>query len=121
MKKYLYDVFLTREKNHCTDLVLMAWPMLQSDARTGVREYTAEETDLVALHTDYMAHVAAHTIGRADMELCRFLGRHGRALAEAYQYHDRAAFDAVVAGCIQADEDAAKERAQKRTEEADEE
>ena len=48
----IYDIFLTSTRNQCSDLVVQALPMLLSDARTGVRQYTAEETDLAALHAD---------------------------------------------------------------------
>ena len=109
MKRYIYDIFLTSTKNHCNDLAVQALPMLLSDARTGVRQYTAEETDLAALHADYAA------LAGQDGPICRFIGRHYSALVDAYKLRDRAAFDTVVAQCEA--EDAAKEEASEEAEE----
>lgn len=103
MNQYIYDVFLTSTKNQCSDLVLQALPMLLSDARTGVRQYTAEETDLAALHADYAA------LAEQEGGISRFIGRHYNALVDAYKQRDRAAFDAVVAQCEQADKEAEAE------------
>ena len=102
MLKYIYDVFLTSTKNQCNDLAVQALPMLLSDARTGVRQYTDEETDLAALHADYAA------LAEQDGPISRFIGRHYNALVDAYKQRDRAAFDAVVKQCEE--EDAAEEQ-----------
>lgn len=103
MTKYLYDLFLTCRKNNCPDLVTMALPMMLCDARTGIREYTAEETDIEALHADY------DELMHRERELREFLGRHIHVLGEVFSLRDRAAFDKVVAQCIA--EDKAKEKA----------
>ena len=99
----IYDIFLTSTKNHCFDLVVQALPMLLSDARTGVRQYTDEETDLEKLHGDYTALL------EQDGQLRKFIGRHYDSLVKAYQLRDRAAFDAVVAQCAAADAAAQEE------------
>ena len=99
MNQYIYDVFLTSTKNQCSDLVLQALPMLLSDARTGVRQYTDQETDLAALHDAELDEQA----------MAAFIGRHYTALVDAYKLRDRAAFDAVVAQCEQADKEAEAE------------
>ena len=103
MLKYIYDVFLTSTKNQCSDLVVQALPMLLSDARTGVRQYTAEETDLAALHAGYAA------LAEQEGDISRFIGRHYNALVDAYRLRDRAAFDAVVKQCEEADKEAEAE------------
>lgn len=102
LTQYIYDIFLTSTKNKCSDLVVQALPMLLSDARTGVRQYTDEETDLAALHADYAA------LAEQDGPISRFIGRHYNALVDAYKLRDRAAFDAVVKQCEE--EDAAEEQ-----------
>lgn len=109
MNQYIYDVFLTSSKNKCFDLVNMALPMLLADARTGVRTYTDEQTDLAQLHADYS------TLMEQEREIREFIGRHYNALVDAYQLRDRTAFDAVVSQC--AAEDAAKEEASEEAEE----
>lgn len=109
MLKYIYDIFLTSTKNKCFDLVVQALPMLLSDARTGVRQYTDEETDLAQLHADYS------TLMEQERAVSRFIGQNYAALVEAYRLRDRAAFDAVVAQCVA--EDAAKDWASEEAEE----
>ena len=99
-RNVIYDIFLTSTRNQCSDLVVQALPMLLSDARTGVRQYTAEETDLASLHADYAA------LAEQEGNISRFIGRHYNALVDAYKLRDRAAFDAVVAQCEQADKEA---------------
>ena len=54
---FIYDIFLTSTKNRCSDLVGQALPMLLSDARTGTRVYTDEQTDLDLLHTLSLIHI----------------------------------------------------------------
>ena len=105
MKRYIYDIFLTSTKNRCSDLAVQALPMLLSDARTGVRQYTAEETDLAALHAGYAA------LAEQEGAISRFIGRHYAALVEAYRLRDRAAFDKAVAACAAADEEKETEEA----------
>ena len=100
-----YDIFLTSTRNQCSDLVVQALPMLLSDARTGVRQYTAEETDLAALHAGYAA------LAEQEGAISRFIGRHYAALVEAYRLRDRAAFDKAVAACAAADEEKETEEA----------
>ena len=90
MYQYLYDLYLTSEINDCTDLSMMAMPMLLADAKSGAREYTDPDTDLEALHQDYEA------LHDAQQELLEFVGRYGQELAECFQAHDREAFDALV-------------------------
>ena len=102
MLKYTYDLFLTSDKNDCNDLFVQALPMLLSDSKTGERQYTAEETDIAALHADYEALMAQ------DGELRAFIGRHYSKLVAAFRKRDRAAFDAVVKQCEE--EDAAEEQ-----------
>lgn len=109
MNQYIYDVFLTSAKNKCFDLVNMALPMLLSDAKTGERQYTDEQTDLEQLHADYPVLV------EQEGKLRKFIGWHYNALVDAFQARDRAAFDAVVAQCEA--EDAAKEEASEEAEE----
>ena len=77
-RNVIYDIFLTSTRNQCSDLVVQALPMLLSDARTGVRQYTAEETDLAALHAGYAA------LAEQEGAISRFIGRHYAALVEAY-------------------------------------
>lgn len=94
MFHFIYDVFLTCEKNKCPDLVVVALPMTLSDIRNGTREYVSQETDVEALH------------GRADeltaneREIARFIGRHYDALVKSFQSHDRSEFEAAVDQCI---------------------
>lgn len=102
MLKYIYDIFLTSTKNKCFDLVVQALPMLLADARTGVRTYTDEQTDLAQLHADYS------TLMEQEREIREFIGRHYNALVDAYQLRDRAAFDAVVAQCEAEDKEDAE-------------
>lgn len=102
MNQYIYDVFLTSAKNKCFDLVNMALPMLLSDAKTGERQYTDEQTNLEQLHTDYPVLV------EQEGEIRRFIGRHYNALVDAYKLRDRAAFDAVVAQCEAEDKEDAE-------------
>ena len=109
MLKYIYDIFLTSTKNKCFDLVVQALPMLLSDARTGVRQYTDEQTDLAQLHADYEA------LAGQGGPISKFIGRHYDALVDVYKQRDRAAFDAVVAQCVA--EDAAKDEASEEVEE----
>lgn len=97
MKKYLYDLYLTSEKNNCNDLAVQAMPMLLHDAREGVRKYTDEQTDLEALRAD------AAELEEQDRELLQFVGRHNQELADAFDLGDREAFDAVVTACEQKD------------------
>ena len=101
----IYDIFRTSTRNQCSDLVVHALPMLLSDARTGVRQYTAEETDLAALHAGYAA------LAEQEGAISRFIGRHYAALVEAYRLRDRAAFDKAVAACAAADEEKETEEA----------
>ena len=101
----IYDIFLTSTRNQCSDLVVQALPMLLSDARTGVRQYTAEETDLAALHAGYAA------LAEQEGAISRFIGRHYAALVQAYRLRDRAAFDKAVAACAAADEEKETEEA----------
>ena len=82
--------------------------MLLHDARTGERKYTDEQTDLEQLHRDY------ESIAAQDNQLCQFIGRHYKALVDAYQLGDRAAFDAVAAQCEAADREA-EEHAQSQS------
>lgn len=103
MKKYLYDLYLTCEKNDCTDLAIDAKAMLLHDALNGVRKYTDEQTDIEALHTD-----AAKLVEQED-ELMQFIGAHNRELADAFKFGSREAFDEVVAQCIAADLERKKE------------
>ena len=100
MERYLYDIFQTSGKNHCSDLNI-ALAMLLSDAKTGVQEYGPDGLDYQALHQDYEA------LMEAEGGLRRFMGRHGEKLARAYQTKNRQTFDAAVTVC-QA-EDAQKE------------
>ena len=102
-RNVIYDIFLTSTRNQCSDLVVQALPMLLSDARTGVRQYTDEETDLAALHADYAA------LAEQDGPICRFIGRHYSALVDAYRLRDRTAFDAVVKQCEEEDRAAEEE------------
>ena len=104
-RNVIYDIFLTSTRNQCSDLVVQALPMLLSDARTGVRQYTAEETDLAALHAGYAA------LAEQEGAISRFIGRHYAALVEAYRLRDRAAFDKAVAACAAADEEKETEEA----------
>ena len=76
--KFLYEVFEQTEKNGFPDLML------------GVAAAQAE-------------HPIPHEEDKAVRE---FIGRHYDALVEAYKLRDRAAFDAVVAQCEQADKEA---------------
>ena len=79
--KFLYEVFQETEKNGFPDLML------------GVAAAQAE-------------HPIPHEEDKAVRE---FIGRHYDALVEAYKLRDRAAFDAVVAQCEQADKEAEAE------------
>lgn len=97
MKKYLYDLYLTSEKNDCNDLAVQAMPMLLHDARKGVRKYTGEQTDIEALHAD------AAELEAQDRELLQFVGRHNRELVDAFALGNREAFNAVVAACEEKD------------------
>ena len=99
MNQYIYDIFLTSTKNKCNDLVVQALPMLLADARTGVRQYTDEQTDLEQLHADY------ESLAEQDGPISKFIGRHYDALVEVYKQRDRAAFDVVVAQCVAEDEE----------------
>ena len=99
MNQYIYDIFLTSTKNKCNDLVVQALPMLLADARTGVRQYSDEQTDLEQLHTDYPVRA------EQEAQLRKFIGRHYDALVDAYKQRDRAAFAAVVAQCVAEDEE----------------
>ena len=103
MKKYLYDIYQTTEKNGCTDLTF-GLAMLLYDARTGARQYGPEDTDYDQLHADSAA------LHEQEGMLRRFMGRHGRTLADAFQTHDRAVFDAAVAACVAQDEAREKEK-----------
>ena len=102
MNQYIYDVFLTSAKNKCFDLVNMALPMLLSDAKTGERQYTDEQTDLEQLHTDYPVLV------EQEGQMRKFIGWHYNALVDAFQARDRAAFDTVVAQCEAEDKEDAE-------------
>lgn len=102
MLNCIYDIFLTCDKNDCPDLVVMAQPMFLSDARTGSREYVADETDID------MWHEHAVELDEQASEVAKFIGRHYDALVDAFKFRDRAAFDAVVDDCIKADEEDAE-------------
>lgn len=97
MTKYLWDLFMTSEKNNCTDLAIDGIGMLLHDARTGERKYTPEETDIEALHKDFVELEAN------DRELMQFIGRHKKELHAAFEKGSHAAFDEVVAKCISED------------------
>ncbi len=105
---FIYDIFLTSTKNRCSDLVGQALPMLLSDARTGTRVYTDEQTDLDLLHTSYPA------LAEQEGRLRAFIGQHYEELVEAYRSKDRAVFDAAAAACLAADQ--AKEEQNAETE-----
>ena len=102
MNQYIYDLFLTSDKNDCNDLFVQALPMLLSDAKTGERQYTAEETDVDKLHADYPQ------LMEQEGEIRRFIGRHYSKLVAAFRKRDRAAFDAVVAQCEAEDKEDAE-------------
>lgn len=107
--KYIFDLFMVSALNDCNDLFVQAQPMLLSDAKTGVRQYTDVYTDLAALHEDYPVLV------EEDQAMREFVGRHYDALVKAFKQRDRAAFDAVVAECVAEDksaEEAAEEEAE---------
>lgn len=104
MLNCIYDIFLTCDKNDCPDLVVMAQPMFLSDARTGSREYVADETDIA------MWHEHAAELDEQASEVAKFIGRHYDALVDAFKFRDKAAFDAVVDDCIKADEEAEEEK-----------
>ena len=101
MKKYLYDIFETCDKNGCSDLTI-ALAMFLADARTGKQEYGPDGLDYEALHKDYEA------LADQEKDLRLFMGRHHQALARAFQEHDRAVFDAAIEQCVQADIEAAE-------------
>ena len=99
MTKYLWDLYKTSEKNNCNDLAVDAKAMLLHDARTGERMYTAEETDIKALHADY-----AELDAQMD-SLLQFIGRHTQKLAVAFDLDSRKEFDKVVEACIVEDKE----------------
>lgn len=98
MTKYLYDLFLTKQKNNCTDYAVDAKAMLLHDARYGERKYTDEQTDIVSLHAD-----AAELDAQMDV-LLDFITKHSGELSAALDLESREAFDKVVAQCIAADQ-----------------
>lgn len=100
MTKYLYDLYLTNQKNNSNDLAIEGKAMLLHDARTGERMYTAEETDIKALHADY-----AELDAQMD-SLLQFIGRHTQKLAAAFDLESRKEFDKVVEACIAEDKEA---------------
>lgn len=102
MLNCIYDVFLTSDKNNCTDLFLVALPMFLSDVQKHTREYVSDETDINKWHD----HV--NELNAATTEIREFIGRHYNKLVDAFKLRNRAEFDSVVAECVKADEEAAK-------------
>ena len=96
MNRYLYDIFQTSGKNHCSDLTI-ALAMLLSDAREGKQQYGPDGLDYAALHRD------CPQLEQEEARLRRFLGRHYSALTQAYRTGDRALFDQTVAQCQEKD------------------
>ena len=74
--EYIYDIFETTERNGDPDLTI-GLAKLQADKP--IPENTNEK------------------------ELCSFIGRHYKALVDAYKGHDRAAFEETVLACETAD------------------
>ena len=106
MLKYIYDVFLTNDKNNAPDLINVGLPMLLADARNNKREYIDDRTDLEQLHADY------EQLAAQEQDMRHFITRHYNDLCDAYKASyeaARAAFDAVVAQCEQADKEAEAE------------
>lgn len=106
LTKYLYDLFLTSEKNNCNDLIVDAMAMMMYDARRGERMYTDEQTDLDALHAD------AEALDEHNRDLRVFVSRHSSALSKAFELGSHEAFDEAVAKCILKDESADEETAE---------
>ena len=98
LTKYVYDLFLTSEKNKCVDLFVNAMPMMMYDARSGERKYTDEQTDLSALHAD------AAALDEYNRDLRIFIARHDSDLFKAFKLGSREEFDKVIAKCIKKDE-----------------
>ena len=74
--EYIYDIFETTEKNGDPDLII---GLAKLQAEQPIPENTNEK------------------------ELCSFIGRHYKALVDAYKGHDRAAFEETVLACEAAD------------------
>ena len=74
--EYIYDIFETTEKNGDPDLII------------GLAKLQAEQPI---------------PEGITEKELCSFIGRHYKALVDAYKGHDRAAFEETVLACESAD------------------
>ena len=97
LTKYLYDLFLTSEKNNCNDLIVDAMAMMMYDARTGERKYTDERTDLAAMHAD------AEALDEYNRDLRVFIGRYNQELAKAFRMGSREEFNKVVEKYIEKD------------------
>lgn len=70
--EYIYDIFETTEKNGDPDLFIGL-------AKLKVDKPIPEDTN--------------------EKELCSFIGRHYKALVDAYKGHDRAVFEEIVLAC----------------------
>lgn len=74
--EYIYDIFEETERNQDPDLLI------------GLAKLQAEQPI---------------PEGITEKELCSFIGRHYQALVDAYNAHDRAAFEETVLACETAD------------------
>lgn len=73
---YIYDIFETTERNGDPDLIIGL-------AKLKVDKPIPEDT--------------------TEGEICEFIGRHYKALVDAYKAHDRGAFEETVLACETAD------------------
>lgn len=74
--EYIYDIFEETERNQDPDLLI------------GLAKLQAEQPI---------------PEGTTEKELCSFIGRHYKALVDAYKAHDRGAFEETVLACETAD------------------
>lgn len=75
--KHLYDIYTLCKERDCVDLTI------------AIAMYRAEHPDVID--------------SVEDREMREFIGRHGKELSAAFKAQDRAAFDAVVAACMDRD------------------
>ena len=78
--------------------------MFLSDARLGKQQYGPDGVDYEQLHSDYK------DLAGAEGDLRRFIGRHYKALVEAYRAKDPEQFQRVVTCCKEQDAAALAEK-----------